>query len=88
MKTIRAKQAKVYFVYFVQRDQHRIISNFLGYCDVFVAAAVPITWLLHCTRLRMLLLSALALLVQTNFKHYLKSKMMIYNQEATEKLYC
>ena len=27
MKTIRAKQAKVQFAYFVQRDQHRIIEK-------------------------------------------------------------
>ena len=29
MKTIRAKQAKVYFAYFVQRDQDGIISRHL-----------------------------------------------------------
>ena len=27
MKTIRAKQAKVHFAYFVQRDQHEIIAK-------------------------------------------------------------
>ena len=27
MKTIRAKQAKVHFGYFVQRDQHEIIAR-------------------------------------------------------------
>ena len=27
MKTIRAKQAKVHFVYFVQRDQHGVIAK-------------------------------------------------------------
>ena len=29
MKTIRAEQAKVHFVYFVQRDQHGIIEKHL-----------------------------------------------------------
>ena len=48
LKTVCAKQAKVNFVYFEQRDQHGIIaktlnltqSSSLVYCDVFVAAAV------------------------------------------------
>ena len=30
MKTIRAKQAKVHFAYFVQRDQHGIIATDLN----------------------------------------------------------
>ena len=29
MKTIRAKQAKVYFAYFVRRDEHGIIAKHL-----------------------------------------------------------
>ena len=46
MKTIRAKQAKVHFAYFVQRDQHGIIAKDLTQrkvqfqCDVFLAVAV------------------------------------------------
>ena len=39
MKTIRAKQAKVYFAYFVLRDQRGIITKHL-FCDVFVVAAI------------------------------------------------
>ena len=29
MKTVRAKQAKVHFAYFVQSDQHEIIAKYL-----------------------------------------------------------
>ena len=44
MKTIRAKQAKEHFAFFVQRDEHVIIAKHLTYLkvllrsDVFVAA--------------------------------------------------
>ena len=34
MKAIRAKQAKVYFAYFVQRDQQGIIAQHLILCKV------------------------------------------------------
>ena len=34
MKTIRAKQAKVHFAYFVQRDQRGIIAKHLTYRKV------------------------------------------------------
>ena len=46
MKTICAKNAKVQFAYFVQRDQHGIIAKELTQrkveflCDVLVAVAV------------------------------------------------
>ena len=46
MKTICAKNAKVQFAYFVQRDQHGIIAKDLTQhivqflCDVLVAVAV------------------------------------------------
>ena len=39
MKTIRAKEAKVYFVYFVQRNQLGIIAEHLPNAK-FVAAVV------------------------------------------------
>ena len=46
MKTIRSRQAKVYFAYFEQRDQpgkiakHLTARKVIYYGDVFVAAAV------------------------------------------------
>ena len=48
MKTIRTKQAKVHFAYFVQHEQHGLIAKDLTYhkaqfqCDVFVFVSVAV----------------------------------------------
>ena len=47
MKTIRAKQAKVHFAYFVQRDQHGIISKHLNLTQSSI-----LLWSFRCSSCR------------------------------------